>query len=176
MSSASNIYNLVGNFYGWRNMPETSGVFFGFANMTKNVMIDAMEALRANSAYLNFKNDSKSNRDFWFNEAYNDLVKDGKTGGASKDAFIKWFNWLYLAAAGNETIKEYFGGKPYSLTDYVFDTIKDSVTGAASSAAETIEYGMNVDSAIPDLLKPTTSNFWKWLIIGGATYFVLKKL
>lgn len=176
MSSASNIYNLVGNLYSWQNMPNPSGVFFGFAGMTKNVLLDAMEALRTNSAYLDFKTDSASNRNFWFNEAYKDLEQAGKTGGAAKAGFIKWFNWLYVAARANETIKDYFGGKPYSLTEYVFDTIKDSVTGAASSAAETIEYGMNVDSAIPDLLKPTTSNFWKWLIIGGATYFVLKKL
>lgn len=172
MSSASNIYRLIGDAYGWRNMPETSGVFFGFSGMTKNVLLDAMEALRVNSAYLNFQNDSKENRDFWFNQAYNDLLNAGKTNGASKDGFIKWFNWCYVAAAGNKDIRDYFGGKPYSLTDYVTQVISDKLT----DVGETINYGLEQESYIPDLLIPTQSNFWKWCLIGAGLLFVAKKI
>lgn len=174
MSSAFNIYNKVGFFFGWRNIPmhSTEGVFFGFEGLTRPVLTDAIEALKANAAYLNFENDSKENRDFWFEEAYKDLLNSGKTGGAAKSGFIKWFNWLYVAAAGDKDIKDYFGGKPYSFTEYITDLIYDK----AGDVSETIEYGLKQPSAIPDLLIPTKANFWKWLIIGGAAYFVLKKL
>lgn len=173
MSSADNIYNKIGDFFGWRNMPkDSSGVFFGYAGLTRAVMIDAIEALQANSSYLNFENDSKENRDFWFEQAYKDLLNSGKTGGASKSGIIKWFNWLYVAAAGDKEIKDFFGGKPYSFTDYITGVISDKV----SSAKETIEYGLEQPAAIPDLLIPTTENFWKWLIIGGAAYIIYKKL
>lgn len=151
---------------------DSSGVFFGYAGLTRAVLISAIEALQANAGYLNFESDSKENRDFWFEEAYRDLSESGKTGGAAKSGLIKWFNWLYVAAAGNSDIKDFFGGKPYSFTQYVTGVISDKL----SDVSETIEYGLEQPAAIPDLLIPTTANFWKWLIIGGAAYLVLKKL
>lgn len=151
---------------------DSSGVFFGYAGLTRAVLISAIEALQDNAGYLNFESDSKENRDFWFEEAYRDLSESGKTGGAAKSGLIKWFNWLYVAAAGNSDIKDFFGGKPYSFTQYVTGVISDKL----SDVSETIEYGLEQPAAIPDLLIPTTANFWKWLIIGGAAYLVLKKL
>ena len=151
---------------------DSSGVFFGYTGLTRAVLINAIEALQANAGYLNFESDSKENRDFWFEEAYKDLANAGKTGGAAKAGLIKWFNWLYVAAAGNKDIKDFFGGKPYSFTQYVTGVISDKL----SDVSETIEYGLEQPAAIPDLLMPTTANFWKWLILGGAAYLVLKKL
>ena len=172
MSSAQNIYNAVGNFYQWQQMPESRGTFCGFENMTRAVLIDAIEALQSNAAYLNFQSDSKENRDFWFNEAYKDLKASGKDAGAHYSGFIKWFNWLYVAAAGNKSIRDYFGGKPYTLSEYVGEVIGEKL----SNVADTIEYGLEQPAAIPDLLVPTKSNFYKWLIIGGVLLFGAKKL
>ena len=171
MSSANNIYNAVGKFYGWQQMPETRGTFWGFENMTRPVLVYAIEALQNNSAYLNFKTDSAENRNFWFNEAYNDLVSAGRDAGAPKEGFIKWFNWLYVAAAGNNSIREFFGGKPYTLSQYVGEVVGEKL----SNIGETIEYGLEQPAAIPDLLVPTKSNFYKWLIIGGVLLFAGKK-
>lgn len=173
MSSSQNIYNAVGRFFGWQNIPQNdTGVFFGFAGMTRPVMIAAIEALQRNSAYLDFKTDNRENRDFWFNAAYLDIVSMNATGGAPVEAFTKWFNWLYVAAAGNDDIRAYFGGRPYSVADYVGAIIGEKLT----DAKETIEYGLEQESAIPDLLIPTKSNFWKWVLIGGGLLFVGKKL
>lgn len=171
-SSAENIYNAVGRFYGWQQMPKTStGVFFGFPGMTRAVMIDAIEALQMYSSYLTFNNDEQSNKNFWFNEAYNELKREGKTGGAAKEAFTKWFNWLYVAAAGDSDIKDFFGGKPYTTADYIGSIIADKL----ADVSETVEYGLEQPAAIPDLLIPTKSNFVKWVIIGGVLLFAAKK-
>ena len=171
MSSVSNIYRAVGDFYGWQNMPETSGTFWGFPGMTRDVLESAIEALQANACYLNFENDSKENRDFWFNEAYKDLQAAGKTGGAPREGFTKWFNWLYVAAAGNKSIKDFFGGKPYSFTEYAGEVIGKKL----AQIGETVEYGLKQPAAIPDLLQPTKANFYRWVIIGGVLLFVGKK-
>ena len=153
-------------------MPETRGTFWGFEGMTRTVLEDAIEALQANSSYLNFETDDKQNRDFWFGEAYKDLQAAGKTGGAPKEGFIKWFNWLYVAAAGNKSIKDFFGGKPYSFTDYAGEVIAEKL----QQIGGTVEYGIEAPSAIPDLLQPTKANFYRWLIIGGVLLFAGKKL
>ena len=175
LSSAANIYNAVYRFFDGQQLPaDDTGVFFGFAGMTKAVLIAAIEALQNNSAYLNYTNDSKDNRDFWFNEAYNDLLKSGVS--CPRDGAIKWFNWLYVAAKGNPDIKDYFGGKPYTTVQDITTAIVQAATGIKDDVVETVQYGLDTPAAIPDLLIPTKSNFIRWAIIGGVLFYAAKKL
>lgn len=145
--SASAIYNRIGDFYAWQQMPTgDTGVFFGFSGMNRAAMLDALDAFRNNSAFLTFSaSDTAENRTFWINETIKDLTNAGKKK-SSDSAYTKWLNWVYVAAAGVQSIRDWLQGAGYTYADYITESVKDTVSDWGESVAETVKYGIEYET------------------------------
>lgn len=167
--SAAAIYDTIGDFFGWRQMPKTwPGVFFGFTGTTRAALERLIEKLRANGgAWLTLE---KSARDSVFTDVSSE---NAAATGADIDGCIKFCNWCLVAARGVPAVNAYFGGADYSRAQYVIDTIQTGLTSTAAAAADTIEYGINYETEAEKTLK---SGLLPVLGILAACFLVKKVL
>ena len=177
-SSAENIYNAMYRHYAGQQMPDGSkGVFFGFANFTKDKCIYCIEFLKRQYG-LGWFTSNAQDRKTALNRICNALYT-AFNQSVSKDGLYKFCTWVYSFARNNESAIKYFSGESsYTLLDDIFNNVSEKVSGAASNALETVSYGINYPSI--DKITPSTGTIVKWgLIIGGALLavnYVSKKL
>lgn len=170
-SSAKNIYRTMYDYYQGANMPDDStGVFFGFANYTKDKLIYTIEFLRRQYS-LGWFTDDYNQRKEAFDRIANALyIAFDQT--VSKSGIVKFCNWVYSWAKKDQDAAAYFSGSSdWSLFDSVWRSVTDTVGEKVSNAVETIDYGLKVPSL--DVVTPSKNQLIKWaLIIGGGLLVV----
>ena len=132
------IYDTIGRFYGWRQMPkdDAAAPFFGFSGCTRSTLESVLEALRTDNSWTG---QTAAARSAFFSRIAWDY---SAATGADYNGLVKWCNWVYVAAQGDMSVKDWLGGAEFSTLDYYLKTIKEAVSDKAQAAAETIEYGV----------------------------------
>lgn len=168
---AKNIYNYMCKWYNSpSNLPNRvgdTGVFFGFANFTRDKLLFCIETLK------------KLYSTGWFTDDYNKrnsaLDKIAATlfdtfGGAVDIAGIKKFLvWVYNWAKQDKDGVNYFQGGSFGLVDSMAKTVQETVIDPVKSAADTVSYAVSYPSFKSIL--PDNWTLLKWgLIIGGGLY------
>lgn len=142
-SGASNIYDAIGRFYNWSEMPQDdTGVFFGFAGCTRKVLIYAIECMRNTFASGWYTSDF-----FTRSTQLKALAQQiANETGASAEGLYKWCSRVYSACTKDSDILGYMAGGDFSKIDYYKKVVSENVSEAAQQAAETVEYGINYES------------------------------
>lgn len=170
-SSAKNIYRTMYEYYNGANMPDdNTGVFFGFANYTKDKLIYTIEFLRRQYSLGWFTNNYNQRKEAFDRIANALYIAFDQT--VSKSGIVKFCNWVYSWAKGDADAAAYFAGSSdWSLFDSVWRSVTDTVSDKVSNAVETIDYGLKVPSL--DVVTPSKNQLIKWaLIIGGGLLVV----
>lgn len=177
-SSAKNIYNTMFDYYAGRNMPDgNTGVFFGFANYTKDKLIYTIEFLRRQYGLGWFTSDYNT-RAAAFDRIANALYITFDQS-VSKSGIVKFCNWVYSWAKTDPDAAAYFdGSKEWGFIDAMFKSIGDTVSEKVSNVVETVEYGAKVPSF--ETITPKSGTLVKWgvIAVGGlfAVNYISKKL
>lgn len=177
-SSAKNIYKTLYSYYNGANLPDNdTGVFFGFANYTRDKLIYTIEFMKRQYGLG------------WFTNVYEtraaaiDKISKALYTAFNQSVAIagikKFCNWVYSFAKNDTDAARYFAGESdYSYFDALFKDISENVSNKVSNAVETVSYGINYPSI--DKITPSKSTILKWgLILGGgaiAGNYILKKL
>lgn len=142
-SGASNIYDAIGRFYSWSEMPkDDTGVFFGFAGCTRNVLIYTLECMRNTFAAGWFTPDF-----FTRSTQLKALAQQiANETGASAEGLYKWCSRVYSACTKDADILGYMAGGEFSKIDYYKKVISENVSETAEQVAENIEYGIKYES------------------------------
>ena len=176
--SAENIYRAMYRYYAGRQMPDNStGVFFGFANFTKDKCIYCIEFLRRQYG-LGWFTPDVTERKTALNRICNALYVSFNQS-VSKDALYKFCSWVYSWARNDEDAAKYFSGEAnYSFFDDLVKNVSEKVGSGVSNVVETVSYGVNYPSL--DKITPSSGTLVKWgLIVGGgllAVNYVSNKL
>lgn len=172
LSEANNVYNRIRSFYGSQSVLPTdeSGVFKGYAGVTKIVCLVTINAMRDNWS-LNWFTADNVRREAAFAEIAADVwLKNGCNG--SIPGIITFENWCFVAAKGVPEILDYFAGGVYGDTTNVFVNTKDIITSAASTAADAVETILTTPSDAAGLVAKIAP-FAKWaVIIWGASKII----
>lgn len=176
-TDAENVYNAIYRHYAGQNMPDGSnGVFFGFANFTKDKLLYCIEALKKHYNYGWFTTNAINRK-----EALEKIAKQLYTAfntTVDLNGIYKWLCWNYSFASKDSDIAEYFAGGNYGTIQDIVKNVTNKVSGAASSAAETVAYGVKYPSletsvnSLSNALTPKTSTLIKWGLVIGAGWFV----
>ena len=170
-SDAKNIYNALCKWYNSPdNLPNKvndTGVFFGYANFTRDKLWYCIEYLKKSHGKGWFTDDfdarSKALQEIAA-ELYDVFAKQVDYNG-----IYKFLNWVYNFAKNNAAAVNYFGGANYSLLDNMANTIQQTVVEPIKTATNTVAYGLSVPS-LKSLL-PDNMTLLKWgAIIGGGLY------
>ena len=136
------IYDAIGDFYGWRQMPKNdNGVFFGFAGCTRSSLEYALNLLRSNFGSWFGIDDSARRSRF-----YEIAAATSAATGADVDGVNKFCNWAFVAAKGDSDIYNWFAGADFGTLDYWGKVISDTFAEKTQNIAETIEYGINYET------------------------------
>lgn len=177
-SSAKNIYATMYKYYGGQQMPDNeTGVFFGFANYTKDKLIYTIEFLKKQYGLGWFTTDAEQKT-----KAFDKIAKAlyvAFNQSVSIDGIKKFCNWVLAFARKDADAAAYFSGeKDWGYFDALFKDISQNVGEKFENAKEIISYGIDYPSI--EKITPTKSTLIKWgLIIGGgllAVNYVSKKL
>ncbi len=175
-SSAQNIYKTLYSYYLGANLPDNdTGVFFGFANYTKDKLIYTIEFMRRQYGLGWFTDDYETRA-----AAIDKISKALYTAfnqSVSITGIKKFCNWIYSFAKNDADAAAYFSGqKDWGYFDALFKDISESAGQKFENIKETIEYGVNYP--VLEKSTPTTGTIIKWgVIIGGglvALHFVKK--
>lgn len=143
-SQAKNIYSKLCNYYNSPELPSTlkdTGVFFGYANFTRDKLYYCIEFMKKNFGRGWFSTDGDKRREIigdLANELYNVF-----SGSVDVAGIKKFLNWVYSFAQHDAGALKYFQGGGYSVIDTVIDAAKDNVLDPITNAVETIAYGVN---------------------------------
>ena len=163
------IYDAIGDFYDWQQMPKAEGVFFGFSGCTREALESALVALRSGygAEWIAATAAARSGhlgRVAWDISA---------TTGADYDGIYKFLNWAYVAAKGRADVLNWFKGGEFTAVDYYTGLIADTISDKAAAAAETIKFGLEYES-------PAQKTFFNTILpvaaILGTCYLVKKVL
>ena len=168
-SEAKNIYNALCK---WYNSPENlpnrvgdTGVFFGYANFTRDKLWYCIEYLKKNYGKGWFTDNSTKRRSALLSiasELYDIFDKQVDANG-----IFKFLNWVYAFAAKNESAVKYFGGGNYTILDNIVNTAQQTIVEPMKQASENVAYAVSVPTLTS--LLPNKSTVIKWgLIIGGG--------
>lgn len=132
------IYDTIGNFYGWQQMPknDAGAPFFGFSGCNRSTLESVLEGLRVDNSWMGQTAAARSS--FFARVAWDYSASTG----ADYNGLLKWCNWVYVAANGEKAVSDWLGGAEFSTLDYYVKVVKDAVTDTAQEAAETIKYGI----------------------------------
>lgn len=166
-SDASNLYNAIGRYYGWQQMPTGyTGNFFGFQGCTRSALEYTIKVMRSSFALGWYTSDSSQRK--MVMEAIAEAVS--AETGADEQGILKFENWVYSAAKKDADIYDYLSGGKTSYT-FIDDTIKnvsETVSTAASNIAETVDYGVSLATPTGTLIENLLPVAW----IAGAAYIV----
>lgn len=168
---AFNIYNKFCNYWDGSQLPtglNDAGVFFGYANFTKDKLIYAIQYLKDRWSSGWFTNDAEERREI-LNQLANELYRI-YAGDVDIAGINKFLHWVSQFAHNDADAVEYFHGGSYSLLDSIKDTFTQKVVEPTSEAVETVSYGVKYPSF-------TMSNpLVKWAIFGSACVIAYKLL
>lgn len=175
-SSAKNIYTTMYQYYSGQQMPDNdTGVFFGFANYTKDKLIYTIEFLKKQYGLGWFTTDFEQKT-----KAFDKIAKAlyiAFNQSVSIDGIKKFCNWVLSFARKDADAAAYFSGqKDWGYFDALFKDISETAAQKFENINETIEYGINYP--VLEKSTPTTGTIVKWgvIIAGGlvALHFVKK--
>lgn len=175
-SSAANIYARIRAFYQYnKNLPDALGTFFfadsnppGFYGVTKDVLIKTVEILHETGGWLD---GPAVTRKLIF-ETVATMVADATN--CDRAGIVKFCNWCFVAAKGDESIKKYFANPTakYTAIDKVKDTVSDFVEDKTTAIKETVDYAVTPSATTTARINPVV----KYAIIGVIGYIVIRKL
>lgn len=174
LSEANNVYNRIRSFYGSqsaRNLPtDETGVFKGYAGVTKTVCLVTINAMRENWG-LGWYTADNVQRAAAFAEIAGEIW--AKQGFACDvNGIVTFENWCFVAAKGVPAILDYFAGGVYGDLNNVFVDTKEMVTSAASTAADAVKNILTTPSDAAGLVAKLTPAI-KWAaIIWGASKLI----
>ena len=128
------IYDVIGDFYDWRQMPKAAGVFFGFSGCTREALESALIALRSGYG-AEWIDTTAAARSGYFGRVAWDI---SATYGADYDGIYKFLNWAYVAAKGRPDVLAWFNGGEFTAVDYYTGLIADTISEKAAAAADTL--------------------------------------
>lgn len=166
-SSAKNIYTTMYKYYGGQQMPDNdTGVFFGFANFTRDKLIYCIEFMKKQYSLGWFTDEMATRRAAISKIAKALYIAFNQT--VSVDAIIKFLNWIYSFATHDQDAAQYFSGqKDWGYFDALWKDVSENVGQKFENAFETISYGVNYP--VLEKSTPTTGTILKWgVIIGGG--------
>lgn len=171
-SQAKNIYNAL---YKWYDSPSNfpnyqtgAGVFFGFANYTRDKLYYTIEAAKK---YYSFG---------WFSDNFDQrnaaidklstILYDVFAGQVEKAGIKKFLTWIYNFAKSNESAVKYFSGTAgFSVLDTAAVVLDEVAVKPIKTVAENVSYAVSYPS-LKSIL-PDNMTLLKWgLIIGGGLY------
>ena len=163
------IYDAIGDFYDWQQMPKAEGVFFGFSGCTREALESALVALRSGYG-AEWIAATAAARSGYLGRVAWDI---SATTGADYDGIYKFLNWAYVAAKGRADVLNWFKGGEFTAVDYYTGLIADTISDKAAAAAETIKFGLEYES-------PAQKTFFNTILpvaaILGTCYLVKKVL
>ena len=126
-TSAANIYARIRAFYQYnKNLPDALGTFFfaesnppGFFGVTKDVLIKTVQVLHETGGWLDGPDVTRK----LIFETVATMVADATN--CDRAGIVKFCNWCFIAAKGDESIKKYFANPTAKYT--VLDKVKDTV-------------------------------------------------
>lgn len=175
-TDAKNVYNALFRHYAGQNLPDGSGVFFGFANFTKDKLIYCIESLKKHYS-MGWNTTNAINRKAAL-EKIAGMIYTSFDGAVEQNGIYKFLCWVYSFTQKDPDIVDYFKGDSYGLFEDVYKNVTNKVSSAASSAAETVSYGVKYPSlensvnALSNAITPKTSTLIKWGLVIGAGWFV----
>lgn len=175
-NSAANIYARIRAFYQYnKNLPDALGTFFfaysnppGFYGVTKDVLIKTVEILHETGGWFDGPDVTRK----LIFETVASMVADATN--CDRAGIVKFCNWCFVAAKGDESIKKYFLNPTakYTAIDKVKDTVSDFVEDKTTAIKETVDYAVTPTVTTTARINP----LFKWAIIGGVAFFVYKKI
>lgn len=175
-SSAANIYARIRAFYQYnKNLPDALGTFFfadsnppGFYGVTKDVLIKTVEILHDTGGWLDGPDVTRK----LIFETVASMVADATN--CDRAGIVKFCNWCFVAAKGDESIKKYFANPTakYTVIDKVKDTVSDFVEDKTTAIKETVDYAVTPSATTTARINPVI----KYAIIGVLGYIVIRKL
>lgn len=175
-SSAANIYARIRAFYQYnKNLPDALGTFFfaesnppGFYGVTKDVLIKTVEILHETGGWLDGPDVTRK----LIFETVASMVADATN--CDRAGIVKFCNWCFVAAKGDESIKKYFANPTakYTAIDKVKDTVADFVEDKTTAIKETVDYAVTPSATTTARINPVV----KYAIIGVIGYIVIRKL
>jgi len=175
-SSAANIYARIRAFYKYnKNLPDALGTFFfaysnppGFYGVTKDVLIKTVEILHETGGWLDGPDVTRK----LIFETVASMVADATN--CDRVGIVKFCNWCFAAAKGDESIKKYFANPTakYTVIDKVKDTVSDFVEDKTTAIKETVNYAVTPSATTTARINPVV----KYAIIGVLGYIVIRKL
>lgn len=171
-NDAKNIYTKMCN---WYNSPENlpnkvndTGVFFGYANFTRDKLYYCIEFLKNKFGRGWFTSDADERREV-LRELANELYSIFG-GSVDSNGIYKFLNWVYNFAAHDTAAVNYFQGGYYSLLQSMTDTAKSTIVEPLNEVVENVKYAVNYPSF-------TMSNpLIKWGLIFGGGILIYKTL
>ena len=177
LSEANNVYNRIRSFYGSQsaaNLPaDESGVFKGYAGVTKMVCLVTINAMRDNWSLNWFTSDNVRRAAAFAEIAAEVWQKAGFNCDIS--GIITFENWCFVAANGVPAILDYFAGGVYGDTTNVFIDTKELITNAASTAADAVKNILTTPSESAGLIAKWAPTV-KWAAIIWGSYKILKAI
>lgn len=172
-SDAKNIYNAIYRHYSGQQLPDNeTGVFFDTPAFTRDKLYYCIEALKKYWVKGWFTTDAAARKKALKSIANILYVSFDTSVDVSK--IYKFLVWCYSWAQKDPDGVAYFQGGDYSLFDDLKKNITGKVSSAATSAAETVSYGVNYPTV--SSLTPKTSTLIKWGVILGLGFFAVKFL
>lgn len=175
-SSAANIYARIRAFFQYnKNLPDSLGTFFfadsnppGFYGVTKDVLIKTVEILHETGGWLD---GPIVTRKLIF-ETVATMVADATN--CDRAGIVKFCNWCFVAAKGDESIQKYFANPTakYTVLDKVKDSVSDFVEDKTTALKETVDYAVTPSATTTARINPVV----KYAIIGVLGYIVIRKL
>ena len=175
-SSAANIYARIRAFYQYnKNLPDALGTFFfaesnppGFYGVTKDVLIKTVEILHETGGWLDGPDVTRK----LIFETVASMVADATN--CDRAGIVKFCNWCFVAAKGDESIKKYFANPTakYTVIDKVKDSVSDFVEDKTTAIKETVDYAVTPSATTTARINPVV----KYAIIGVIGYIVIRKL
>jgi hypothetical protein len=171
-SQAKNIYNAL---YKWYDSPSNfpnyqtgAGVFFGFANYTRDKLYYTIEAAKKYYS-LGWFTDNFDQRNAAMDKL-SSILYDVFAGQVEKAGIKKFLTWIYNFAKSNESAVKYFSGVDgFNVLDTAAVVLDEVAVKPIKSVAENVSYAVSYPS-LKSLL-PDNITLLKWgLIIGGGLY------
>lgn len=175
---AENVYKALYRHYAGQNLPDGSGVFFGFDNFTKDKLLYCIESLKKHYSY-GWNTTNAINRKAAL-EKIASMLYTSFDGSVALNGIYKFLCWVYTFTTKDPDIADYFKGDSYGVIEDMYKNVSGKVGSAASAAAENVSYAVQYPSieksvaTISDALTPKTSTLIKWGLVIGAGWFVWK--
>lgn len=142
------------------------GLFFGKYGCTRKVLEYTIQVMRDSFAAWSSQTTAPG-RNSIFSALANQVAEQT---GADASGIKTFCVWVYVAAAKDSDVYNFLSGGDYTALDNIKKVASETVSSKAEAIQETIEYGINKDTATGS----TISTLIPVIGILGACYLVKK--